>query len=134
MTSLGRTVPLTVVRVRDECVATCCDAASNVHINRSLRVLEFSQQIDPNHRCLGICCHRGKLRTILNEFHRIVGDNQAVLGIDGDLHVVTEQTGAATDGRRGVGLQIGQRRLLINAWYRRSPFSFKLCCMKFWSR
>src|ERR1700734_1772624 len=42
-----------------------------------------------------------------------MSDNQMVLGIDGDLHVVADDAGAATARRHRTAVGIGQRDLLV---------------------
>ena len=54
---------------------------------------------------MGIMSGHAPVMAILRD---IVRDDQVMLGIDGDLHVVTDHPGAATAGRHGAGVRIGQ--------------------------
>lgn len=42
------------------------------------------------------------------ERHDVVRDDQMILGIDGNLHVVTDHPAATAAGRHGAGIWIGQ--------------------------
>lgn len=47
------------------------------------------------------------------EIGHFVRDDQVVLGVDGDLHVVADDAGAFAAGRHCASIWIGQRDLLI---------------------
>jgi hypothetical protein len=48
------------------------------------------------------------LRPIAADIGHVMGDDQMVLGIDGDLHIVADNASALTAGRHRAGIGIGQ--------------------------
>ena len=57
--------------------------------------------------------HRCKLVAIVPLVDHLVGHDQMVLGVDGDLHIVADGGGAFAAGRHRTGVGIGQRDLLV---------------------
>ena len=48
-------------------------------------------------------------------------DDQMMFGVDGDLDVVADDTGAAAAGRHRAGIRIGQRDLLVRCGKHLAP-------------
>src|SRR5207302_3553214 len=66
----------------------------------------------------GVLClerHGRKLMTVVSLIGHLVGDDQMVLGFDGDLHIVADRGGTLAAGRHRSGVGIGQRDLLVAA-------------------
>src|ERR1700729_4282276 len=61
----------------------------------------------------GLPAHGGQLRPIAADIGHVMGDDQMVLGIDGDLHIVADNTSALTAGRHRAGIGIGQGDLFV---------------------
>jgi hypothetical protein len=53
------------------------------------------------------------LRPIAADIGHVMRDDQMVLGIDGDLHIVTDNVSALTAGRHRAGIGIGQGDLFV---------------------
>ena len=60
-----------------------------------------------------LAAHRGQLGPVAADIGDLVRDDQMVLGIDGDLHVVADDAGALAAGRHRAGVGIGQGDLLV---------------------
>ena len=54
-----------------------------------------------------------KLRPVGADVGHLMRDDQVMLGVDGDLHIVADDAGAAAAGRHRAGIGIGQRDLLV---------------------
>ena len=64
--------------------------------------------------CLaGLPAHGGQLRPIAADIGHVMGDDQMVLGIDGDLRIVADNASALTAGRHRTGIEIGQGDLFV---------------------
>jgi hypothetical protein len=53
------------------------------------------------------------LRPIVADIGHLMRDDQMVLGIDGDLHIVADNASALAAGRHRAGVGIGQRDLFV---------------------
>ena len=64
--------------------------------------------------CLaGLPAHGGQLRPIAADTGHVMGDDQMVLGIDGDLRIVADNASALTAGRHRTGIEIGPGDLFV---------------------
>ena len=61
----------------------------------------------------GLPAHGGQLRPIAADIGHVMGDDQMVLGIDGDLHIVADNASALAAGRHRAGIGIGQGDLFV---------------------
>jgi hypothetical protein len=64
-------------------------------------------------RRFGLLGHMCKLRAIGPDVGHLMRDDQMVLGVDGDLDIVTDDAGTSAAGRHRAGIGIGQRDLLV---------------------
>ncbi len=67
--------------------------------------------------------HRRELGAVVALIDDLMGHDQVMFGIDGGLHVVTDDARAPAGGRHGAGVGIGQRDLLIRCL---QPLGLKL--------
>ena len=66
---------------------------------------------------LGLCGsgHLQQVRAVMPAVGHRIRDDDVVLGIDGCLHIVTDDAAMIAAGRHGAGIRIGQRYLLIGS-------------------
>ena len=64
-------------------------------------------------RIARLAAHRGQLRPVAADIGHLVRDDQMVLGVDGDLHVVADDARALAAGRHRPGVGVGQGDLLV---------------------
>jgi hypothetical protein len=60
-----------------------------------------------------VCAHAHELTAVVPLVDHLVGHDQMVLGVDGDLHIVADHAGSAPAGGHGPRIRIGQRDLLV---------------------
>jgi hypothetical protein len=80
-------------------IAAICDGIELLRSENGLRLLR----------------HGGELRAIRADIGDLVRDDQMVLGLDRDLHVVADDAGASAARRHRARVGIGERDLLIGA-------------------
>ena len=76
---------------------------------------------------LGLAAHGGQLRPIAADIGHLMRDDQMVLGIDGDLHVVADNARALAAGRHRARIGIGQRDLLVGRGLNLLAISLRDC-------
>jgi hypothetical protein len=81
-------------------------AAEVAAVGDCIEVLHFQRR-------LGLLGHGRELRSISPDVCHLMRDNQMICGVDGDLNVVADNTGAAPARRHRAGIGIRQRYLLI---------------------
>ena len=71
-----------------------------------------------------------RLRPIAADIGHVMGDDQMVLGIDGDLHIVADNASALAAGRHRAGIGIGQERPACRARPQpATPISLRDCIL-----
>jgi hypothetical protein len=97
-------------RNRNACFFACQDllAAEVASVSDCIEIL-CSQ------RRFGVLSYRRELRPVSSDVGHLMGDDQMMYGVDGDLDIVADDTGASTARRHRAGIGIGQRYLLIRS-------------------
>ena len=65
------------------------------------------------HCVFGLCCHVGELVTVMPNIGDLMGNDEVMLGVDGNLDVVTDHPAAPSAGRHGPGIRVSQGDLLV---------------------